>query len=45
MTKVRKYKKDGSMTAGQRRYQDYLYADSGLSFMEWIKYQKELTKL
>ncbi len=29
------------LTASQRRYQQYLDADSGLSFMEWLKWNQK----
>lgn len=31
-------------TRGQKRYREFLKADSGLSFIEWLKYQAEWRK-
>ena len=29
-------------TRSQKRYSDYLYSDSGMTFIEWLKQRKEV---
>lgn len=36
--------KPPKLTRGQRRYRDFLRADSGLSFGEWLRYRQNVEK-